>query len=304
MTKEALAAIELLKKDASEIRIRFVNMCRLQAACSCTDAYHPQIPDAERYFTVDKPVIVNFHGYPETMQAMLFKVKNPERFLVHGYIEEGGTTTPFDMQVRNRTDRYHLASEVLEKMAEQEIVARDKAEKLQKEYDKVLANHHEYIITNGADPAEIEGWQWAGKLPKAATVAEVKHMDLLKQARTIAFIGLSENSERHSHIVARFFQEKGYRIIPVNPNVKEVLGEKSYATLSDIPKDLRIDIVDIFRKKSQVVSHMAEIVERGGINTVWLAEGVQSHEAEDFAEDYGLTLVTNFCILEAYKQAE
>ena len=302
MTKEVLAAIEQLRKDAPEIRIRFVNICRLQAACSCEDANHPQIPDAEKYFTIDKPVIVNFHGYPETMQAMLFHVKNPERFSIHGYIEEGGTTTPFDMQVRNRTDRYHLAEEVVSKMAEQGVVAKEKAEKLEEKYEKFLGEHYEYVVTHGADPADIERWQWAGKLPKATTVAEIKHTDILKNSRTIAFIGLSDDPQRHSHIVAKTFQEKGYRIIPVNPNVSEVLGEKSYKSLSEIPKDVRIDIVDIFRKKNEVIPHMAEIVERGGINTVWLAEGVQSREAEDFAEDYGLTLVANFCILEAYKQ--
>ena len=302
MTKEVLAAIEILKKDAPEIRIRFVNMCRLQAACSCEDENHPQIPDAERYFTVDKPVIVNFHGYSETMQAMLFHVKNPERFSVHGYSEEGGTTTPFDMQVRNHTDRYHLSSEVLEQMSEQGVTEKEKAEELLKSYANILKVHYEYIISHGEDPAEIERWQWAGKLPKATTAIEIQHMDLLKNARTIAFIGLSDDPKRHSNIVAKYFQKKGYHIIPVNPNISEVLGEKSYPTLSDIPKDIRIDIVDIFRKKSEVISHMEEVVERGGINTVWLAEGIQSHEAEDFAEDYGLTLIANFCILEAYKK--
>jgi len=302
MTKEVLSAIELLKKDAPEIRIRFVNMCRLQAACSCEGVNHPQIANAEKYFTIDKPVIMNFHGYPETMQAMLFHVKNPQRFSIHGYIEEGGTTTPFDMQVRNKTDRYHLASEVLEKMTDQGVIEMAKAEKLKQAYEKELKDHYNYIIENGKDPEEIENWQWAGKLPKATTAAEIRHMDLLKQARTIAFIGLSDDPQRHSHIVAKTFQEKGYRIIPINPNEKEVLGEKSYKSLSDVPKDIRIDIVDIFRKKTEVVQHMVEVVERGGINTVWLAEGVQSHEADDFAEDYGLTLVANFCILEAYKQ--
>lgn len=302
VTKETLAAIELVKKEAPEIRIRFVNICRLQAACSCEEINHPQIPDAERYFTLDKPVIVNFHGYPETMQAMLFHIKNPERFSVHGYVEEGGTTTPFDMQVRNKTDRFHLASEIVETMAAQGVIEGAKAEKLQKQYAQVLKEHYVYITKNGADPEEIEKWQWEGELPKTTTVAEIKHIDLLKQARTIAFIGLSDKSDRHSNRVAKYFKKKGYRIIPVNPNLPEVLGEKSYAHLSDIPKDIRIDIVDIFRKKSEVVPHMEEVVERGGINTVWLAEGIQSHEAEDFAEDYGLTLVTNFCILEAYKQ--
>jgi len=302
MTREALAAIELIKQAAPEIRMRFVNILRLQAACSCEDTFHPQIQDAEKYFTIDKPVIVNFHGYPEAMQSILFKVKNPSRFSVHGYNEWGGTTTAFDLLVRNKTDRYHLAIEVAERMSKEGVITKEKKESLIASYKKALKEHYDYITKVGAEPAEIENWQWAGELPQPTTTAEIKHQDILKQARTIAFIGLSDNPERHSHRVAKTFQEKGYRIIPVNPNLKEVLGEKSYAKLSDIPKDLRIDIVDIFRKKDEVTPHLSEIVERGGINTVWLAEGVQSQEAVDFAEDYGLTMVTNFCILEAYKQ--
>lgn len=302
MTKESLAAIELLKHEAPEIRIRFVNILRLQAACSCKDAFHPQIPDAEKYFTIDKPVIVNFHGYPEAMQSILFKVKNPERFSVHGYNEWGGTTTAFDLLVRNKTDRYHLAIEVAERMEKEGVITQEKKEKMIALYKKALKEHYDYITHVGAEPSEIENWQWSGNLPQPTTSFEIKSMDLLKQARTIAFIGLSDKPERHSNRVAKYFQQKGYRIIPVNPRVKEVLGEKSYASLTDIPKDIRIDIVDIFRNKNEVIPHLAEIVERGGINTVWLAEGVQSHEAEDFAEDYGLTMVANFCIMEAYKQ--
>lgn len=237
MTRESLAAIELIKKDAPEIRIRFVNVLRLQAACSCEDTFHPQIQDAEKYFTIDKPVIVNFHGYPEAMQSILFKVKNPERFSVHGYNEWGGTTTAFDLLVRNKTDRYHLAIEVADRMEKEGVITEEKKESLITIYKKALKDHYDYITTVGAEPTEIENWQWAGELPKTTTAFEIKHMDLLKQARTIAFIGLSDDPQRHSNIVAKSFQDKGYRIIPVNPNVKEVLGEKSYSSLSDIPKD-------------------------------------------------------------------
>lgn len=201
VTKEVLAAIALLKKDVPEIRIRFVNICRLQAACSCEGENHPQIPDAERYFTVDKPVIASFHGYPEVMQAMFFHVKNPQRFSVHGYIEEGGTTTPFDMQVRNRTDRYHLATEALQTMVREGVLAKDTAQTVQQKYDKVLKDHFAYITKNGGDPDEIEQWQWEGELPKATTVSEIKHLDLLKDARTIAFIGLSDKADRHSNTI-------------------------------------------------------------------------------------------------------
>lgn len=301
MTKEAMAAVELIKKDAPEIRIRFVNIVRLQAACSCKDAFHPQLPDAERYFTVDKPVIVNFHGYPEAMKAMFTEVKNPQRFSVYGYVEEGGTTTPFDMQVRNRTDRYHLAMQVYSKMVKEDVLDEKKAEKLQKKYQTLLDDHYRYIRKNGADPVEIEQWQWGGVTPVTDVPNGLDHEAVLKNARTIAFVGLSDNPDRHSHKVAKYFQKKGYRIIPVNPKLKAVLGEKSYKSLSDVPKDIHIDIVDIFRKPAEVIPHMQEIVERGNIRTVWLADGVNTHEAEDFAEDYGLSMVTNYCILDAYK---
>lgn len=301
VTKEALAAIELLKKDAPEIRIRFVNIARLQAQCSCEDAFHPQLPDAERYFTLDKPVIVTFHGYPETIQAMLVHLKNPQRFNVHGYVEEGGTTTPFDMQVRNRTDRYHLALEVIDKMAEQGVITDVQKQKLAQKYTSKLDEHKNFIVKYGMDPEEIENWQWEGALPDAGA-AFINNEQILKHAQTIAFVGLSDKPDRHSNRVAKYFKEKGYRIIPVNPNVDEVLGEKSYKSLTEVPKDIHIDIVDIFRKSSEVMPHLEEVVERGGIKTIWLAEGVDSREAVDFAEDYGLTMVTNFCILEAHKQ--
>jgi len=309
VTKEAIAAIELLQKDAPEIKIRFVNIIRLSAQCSCKDIYHPQIPNAETYFTENKPVIVNFHGYPEVMKAILFDVKNPQRFSIHGYQEQGGTTTPFDMQVRNKTDRYHLAIEALEKMEKDTIIEKEKAEKLIEAYKKNIEEHYQFITTYGRDPEGIENWQWSDErspdFAKATSGKQEEHMDelhILKTARTIAVVGLSDNPERHSHRVAKYFQSKGFKIIPVNPNVTEVLGEKSYPDLLSIPKDISIDVVDIFRKPTEVISHLQEVVERGSIKTVWLQEGVSSREAEDFAEDYGLTMVTNFCIMEAYKK--
>ncbi len=297
VTKEALAAIELVKQAVPEIRLRFVNMLRLQAACGCDDAFHPQIPDAEKYFTVDKPVIVTFHGYPETLKSMLFDVRNPQRFSVHGYREEGGTTTPFDMQIRNQTDRYHLAMEIITTAAHDQVIDDDKAQQLVDRYQKALQEHNAYIKRVGADPAEIENWQWAGDLPIKVDAITVQHAAILEQAKTIAFIGLSDDDRRYSHRVARYFQDKGYRIIPINPKVNKVLGETAYDTLLDIPLSIHIDIVDIFRKPTDVVSHLREVVERGGIRTVWLAEGANSHEAEEFAEDYGLLMVTNQCIM-------
>ena len=302
MTKEALAAVEIIKRDAPAIRIRFVNILRLQAACGCEKEFHPQIPNAEKYFTLDKPVIVNFHGYPEAMEAMLFKVKNPARFSVHGYVEQGGTTTAFDMLARNQTDRYHLAMEVLDKMAREGVVPSPLKDDLTAKYQKILNDHKQYIKRVGADPVEIENWQWGGFMPARVGTDSIYHKEILENAHTIAFIGLSDKPERHSYRVAKYFQGKGYKIIPINPNISEVLGEKSYPSLLDIPKNIRIDIVDIFRKPEEVLPHMKEIVERGDIKTVWLAEGVNTPAAEEFAEDYGLSMVTNFCIMDAYKE--
>lgn len=297
VTKELLAAVEIVKTAAPEIRLRVVNILRLQAECSCEDTYHPQIPDAEKYFTVDKPVIVNFHGYPETVQNIFFKLKNPQRFSVHGYREEGGTTTPFDMQVRNQTDRYHLAMEVVTTAVHEGAIEQSQADALVAQWQQALDQHHEYITRVGADPYELENWQWAGKPPIIATMATLPHADIIREAHTIAFIGLSDKPERYSYKVAKYFQDKGYLIIPINPNVAEALGEKSYSSLLDVPHDIHIDIVDIFRKPDEVVEHLHEVVERGNIKTVWLAEGVNSHAAEEFAEDYGLSMVSNLCIM-------
>jgi xylulose-5-phosphate/fructose-6-phosphate phosphoketolase len=303
VTKEAMAALEIAKREVPELRIRFVNILRLQAACSCEGEYHPQIPNAEKYFTVDKPVIVNFHGYPEIMRSILFGVKNPQRFTVHGYSEEGGTTTPFDMQVRNRTDRFHLAIEMIGQAFRQEVIDESKHDELIHKYHQALNNHNDYIRKNGADPEEIENWQWSSPAPLVLEATDSDRIDILKQARTIAFIGLSDNQERHSYQVAQYFQNLGYKIIPINPNLEETLGEKAYKTLLDIPDNVHIDIVDIFRKPTEVVAHMQEVVERGGIKTVWLAEGANSYEAEEFAEDYGLFMVTNECIMDVSKAA-
>lgn len=304
VTKEALAAIEIVKRDAPEVRLRFVNILRLQAACSCPDEFHPQIPEAEKYFTVHQPVVVTFHGYPETVKNILFNVKNPQRFSVHGYQEEGGTTTPFDMQVRNATDRYHLAMDILEKAATQDALEPEKCQQLVHHYKDILADHHAYIQRVGADPVEIENWQWTGRPAVTVDATTFNPGDVVKNAHTIAFIGLSDKPERHSYRVAQYFQSKGYRIIPINPYIEEALGEKAYARLLDIPLSTHIDIVDIFRKPEEVVPHLKEVTERGGIRTVWLAQGANSLDAEEFAEDYGLHMVSNQCIMDVCIAAE
>lgn len=121
--------------------------------------------------------------------------------------------------------------------------------------------------------------------------------EILRQARTIAFVGLSDKPERYSHKVAQYFAQKGYAIIPVNPTAKEILGTHSYASLQEIPQSIHLDIVALYRNSNEILSHIQEVLERGNCGTVWLAEGVHNHAAEQFAKHHGIQLVTDKCIM-------
>ena len=111
---------------------------------------------------------------------------------------------------------------------------------------------------------------------------------ILKESRTIAVVGLSPRPERPSHSVARYLQAQGYRIIPVNPTVEEVLGERSYPDLASIPET--VDVVDIFRRSE----HVPPIVEAAiavGARAVWMQEGVVHEKAAQQAKAAGLLVV-------------
>jgi len=128
--------------------------------------------------------------------------------------------------------------------------------------------------------------------------------DTFKNVKIIAIIGLSDNPEKHSYKVASYFQKLGFKIIPVNPNITEVLGEKAYPDLLSIPKEIKIDIVDVFRRPEEVIPHLEEVLKRSGISTVWLQEGVGSPEAEKFALEHNLGIVSNFCMMAVYKNLQ
>lgn len=121
--------------------------------------------------------------------------------------------------------------------------------------------------------------------------------EILKTSRTIAVVGLSNRKFRPSYGVAEYLQSAGYRIIPVNPSETEVLGEKSYARLEDIPE--RVDIVDVFRK-SEFVPEIVEAAIRIGARAVWMQEGVMHAEAAERARRAGLLVVMNTCILKEH----
>lgn len=119
---------------------------------------------------------------------------------------------------------------------------------------------------------------------------------ILTHARTIAVVGLSDKTDRDSNEVARYLQGQGYRIIPVNPMLSEVLGERSYPSLSAIPADTRVDIVDIFRRSEQVPPIVDEAIARG-TKVIWMQLGVTHPEAAAKARTKGATVVENQCIM-------
>jgi predicted CoA-binding protein len=120
---------------------------------------------------------------------------------------------------------------------------------------------------------------------------------LLDTTRTIAVVGLSEKADRPSHHVSAYMQAQGYRIIPVNPSVVSILGERSYATLRDIPEP--VDMVDVFRRSEAV----PEIVQQAiaiGAKSIWLQEGVIHEAAATDAQAAGLAVVMDRCILKEH----
>ena len=118
--------------------------------------------------------------------------------------------------------------------------------------------------------------------------------DVLRSARTIAVVGLSSNPARASFGVSRFLQRQGFRIIPVNPNEQEVLGERAYPSLRDVPG--QIDIVNIFRRPARVPEVVDDAVQKG-IPLIWMQEGVINYDAAQKAEAAGISVVMDRCIL-------
>ena len=117
--------------------------------------------------------------------------------------------------------------------------------------------------------------------------------EILKTSRTIAVVGLSPKEDRASHEVAAYMQKHGYRIIPVHPQATEILGEKVYARLEDIPES--VDIVDVFRK-SDDTPPVAESAVRIGAKVLWLQLGIANEVAASIAEAGGLQVVQDRCI--------
>jgi predicted CoA-binding protein len=124
-------------------------------------------------------------------------------------------------------------------------------------------------------------------------------LELLKKYKTIAVVGLSSNPMRPSFGVTEYMQGAGYRIIPVNPNESEVLGEKSYARLEDVPE--KVDIVNVFRR-AEDVPPVVESAIRVGAKVVWMQQGIENEEAAKKARAAGLVVIEDACILVEHRR--
>lgn len=134
-----------------------------------------------------------------------------------------------------------------------------------------------------------------------ASYDENKIPEILENSRTVAVVGISDKPERDSYRVAKYLKDAGYEIFPINPVIETWDGQKSYKSLSEIPGDVKIDIVDVFRKPEAVMPVLEEAL---NINpgTFWLQEGVVNEEAAQLAKQKGLTVVMNRCIMKEHRR--
>ena len=156
-TLETMAAVDLLRGHIPRLKIRVVNVVDLMALQSSEQ--HPHgLDDAafDAAFTTDRPIVFAFHGYPALVHRLVYKRTNHASFHVHGYMEEGTTTTPFDMTVLNRLDRFHLAQAAIKHACDGSFLG----DALVEWCDRKLAEHRTYVHEFGEDMPEVRDWRW------------------------------------------------------------------------------------------------------------------------------------------------
>jgi xylulose-5-phosphate/fructose-6-phosphate phosphoketolase len=156
-TLETLAATDLLRRHLPDLRVRVVNVVDLMRLQPTSEHPHGlSDPEFDAIFTTDRPIIFAYHGYPWLIHRLTYRRTGHDNLHVRGYKEEGTTTTPFDMLVRNDMDRFHLAIDVIDRVPG---LARKAATLRQGLHDR-LTEHREYVRRTGEDLAEVAGWTW------------------------------------------------------------------------------------------------------------------------------------------------
>jgi len=158
-TIETLAAVELLREQFPDVKVRVINVVNLMKLQPPSEHPHGlSDKDFDSMFTADKPIIFAFHGYPTLIHRLTYRRTNHKNLHVRGYKEEGTTTTPFDMVVLNDLDRFHLFSDVIDRLPQLGSTAAYAKQFIR---DKLL-HHKQYIAKNGEDLPEIRNWKWRG----------------------------------------------------------------------------------------------------------------------------------------------
>jgi xylulose-5-phosphate/fructose-6-phosphate phosphoketolase len=156
-TLETLAAVSLLRERLPDLRIRVVNVVDLMALQPVTEHPHGLADeDFDALFTTDKPVIFAFHGYPTLIHRLTYRRHNHYNIHVRGYVEEGTTTTPFDMAVLNRMDRFRLALDAVLRVPRLESIA----DQASQQFSEAIQRHKLYVSEHGEDLPEVRNWKW------------------------------------------------------------------------------------------------------------------------------------------------
>lgn len=188
-TLETLAAVDFLRSQFADLKIRVVNVVDLMTLQPQSEHPHGLSDwDFDSIFTADKPVIFAFHGYPWLIHRLTYRRTNHSNFHVRGYKEEGTTTTPFDMVVLNELDRFHLAQDVIDRVPK----LRRSGAYVKQTIRNKLIEHKQYVTTQGKDLAEVQDWTWQyynsddGGLSGAGTKADDRETPAQKGAEGAA----------------------------------------------------------------------------------------------------------------------
>lgn len=156
-TLETLAAVSLLREEIPDLRIRVVNVVDLMSLQPISEHPHGLADeDFDALFTADKPVIFAFHGYPTLIHRLTYRRRNHSNIHVRGYLEEGTTTTPFDMTVLNRLDRFQLALDVVQRVPRLKALA----DRAMQRFTETMQRHKLYVAEYGEDLPEVRNWKW------------------------------------------------------------------------------------------------------------------------------------------------